>query len=463
MAGDLSRQPIAGRYRLISQLAAGGMGITYRAWDLKNACPVVIKTPKIPKSPKTAADRSKAEMIAHRFVREIEAMRALAHEHIVPITDSGDDSGVPFVAMRFLPGGSLADHRRKDPSGPYQPVSPDKLHYWLRGIAEAIDFINSRGLVHRDVKPANIFFDGFRRGFLGDFGIAKVVDDSAGLEKGETLTGTQFAVGTPEYMAPELLTPRAKPDGRADQYALAVTVYELLAGKRPFTGKSAHIVVEHWRTPPPPLERKKLGLPASLVTAVERGLAKKPEERFENCVSFANAALSDIPHPASEKGVVRLLCPRCRRILKMPESAGGRAGACPRCKAPVQVATDLSALWEAREAGAFAMAPRDDENPSPDFQLPGDPPGAPLLQQDSSPLPIIVPSTIWRRRLRWPGFVMKASVATMIASLVTALVAGPAAPELRVAASAVSVVAMTASLVAAVIYWVMRSWVSQDE
>jgi formylglycine-generating enzyme required for sulfatase activity/serine/threonine protein kinase len=342
---------IAGRYRVISQLAAGGMGVTYRAWDLRAGCPVVIKMPKVPKDD---IDGTKGQQLANRFVQEIKAMQALAHEHIVPITDSGDDAGVPYVAMRFLPGGSLADHRRKRKSGGFKPAPAGLLHFWLMGIAEALDFIHSRGVVHRDVKPANVFFDGFRRGFLGDFGIAKVVDESAGLAKGETLTGTQFAVGTPEYMAPELLIPRAKPDGRADQYALAISVYEMLAGKRPFTGESAHIVVEHATLPVPPLDRKPLRLPASLAVAVERALSKKPDERFESCGAFARAALADVRPQPNEPGVVRLLCPSCRRILKMPVSAAGRTGTCPRCKTDVEVAADLSALWETAEAGVVA-------------------------------------------------------------------------------------------------------------
>ena len=351
MATDSVGRVIGGRYRLVSLLAQGGMGVTYRAWDLRAGCPVVIKTPKVPKDD---IDGTKAQQLANRFVREIESMRALAHEHIVPITDSGEDSSLPYVAMRFLPGGSLADHRRSRESGGFEPVPAGQLQFWLMGIAEALDFIHSRGVVHRDVKPANVFFDGFWHGFLGDFGIAKVVDESGGLEKGETLTGTQFAVGTPEYMAPELLTPRAKPDGRADQYALAISVYEMLAGKRPFTGESMHIVVEHATLPVPPLDRRALRLPASLAAAVERALSKKPDERFESCMAFARAALADVRPQPNEPGVVRLLCPGCRRILKMPVSAGGRTGTCPRCKTGVEVAADLSALWETSEAGVVA-------------------------------------------------------------------------------------------------------------
>ena len=100
---------LAGRYRLISELGVGGMGVTYRAWDDVNGMPVVVKMPK--------REAQSNEEALRRFAREIDAMLSLSHEHIVPITDHGDDDGCPYVVMRFLPGGSLADHRRRDDDG----------------------------------------------------------------------------------------------------------------------------------------------------------------------------------------------------------------------------------------------------------------------------------------------------------------------------------------------------------
>jgi serine/threonine-protein kinase len=179
--------------------------------------------------------------------------------------------------MRFLPGGSLADYRRQDEAGSPIKNPPEMLHFWLPAIAQALDYIHQRGMLHRDVKPGNIFFDGFWNAFLGDFGIAKIVDGSGGLIKEQTLTATMVAIGTPEYMAPELFSPRGTPDGRADQYALAVTVYEMLCGVRPFTGATANIIVEHDRMPVPPLQNKGLRLPQSLCAAVERALDCMPD------------------------------------------------------------------------------------------------------------------------------------------------------------------------------------------
>lgn len=351
MTSEVINRVIQGRYRLISQLAVGGMGVTYRAWNIRVGAPVVLK---LPRKPSNDPDGSEFARLAARFAREVDVMRALGHDHIVPIVDQGDDDGLPFVAMRFLPGGALSDHRKKSSTGDWQPVPASQLHFWLPSIADALDFMHSRGVLHRDVKPANIFVDGFHNAFLGDFGIAKVVGDEPGLEKGQTLTATHLAIGTPEYMAPELLSPKAVADGRADQYALAICVYELLSGRRPFTGSTAHVVIEHATHPVPPLDRELLGLPASLTEAIERALAKKPDQRFESCKAFSRAALADVSMPPNEPGVARLLCPECRKVLRVPLSAGGQNGNCPSCKQSMEIAQDFSALWLTSEATIVA-------------------------------------------------------------------------------------------------------------
>jgi len=353
--GSIDPASVAGRmvrdrYRLIAQLGAGGMGVTYRAWDTQAGVPVVVKMPQR----EVWRDR---EMMA-RFIREIESMRAVLHESIVPITDSGDDEGCPFVAMRFLPGGSLADYRRRDEAGTPLRNPPGMLHLWLPGVAAALDHIHSKGMLHRDVKPGNVFLDGFLTPFLGDFGIAKVVDESGGLSKEQTLTATKMAVGTPEYMAPELFKPQSRPDGRVDQYALAVTVYEMLCGEKPFKGSNAHIIVEHSSLPVPPLERRCPGLPRTACEAVHRALAKKPEDRFATCGEFTAAVLADLPPLKSEADTVRLLCPSCKNILKLPRAAAGKSGRCPRCRSAIDVAADLASLWlESEERGGGPAAP----------------------------------------------------------------------------------------------------------
>ena len=372
-SGALDPAAVAGRtvhdrYRLIAQLGVGGMGVTYRAWDTQAGVPVVVKMPQ-------REVWANGEIMA-RFIREIEAMRSLLHDSIVPITDSGEDDGCPFVVMRFLPGGSLAEYRRRDEAGKPIRNPPGMLHCWLPGVAAALDHIHSKGMLHRDVKPGNIFLDGFLSPFLGDFGIAKVVTESGGLAKEQTLTATQMSVGTPEYMAPELFRPRSRPDGRVDQYALAVTVYEMLCGEKPFTGSTSHIIVEHSSAAVPPLEQRCPGLPRSACEAVHRALAKEPGERFATCTAFAAAVLADVAPLKPEADTVRLLCPACKNILKLPREAAGRSGRCPRCRSTIDVAANLESLWlesEERGGGLAAAATWAVPAPSGEAALSGGP------------------------------------------------------------------------------------------
>lgn len=333
---------LRGRYRLIAELGVGGMGITYRAWDNDREVPIVVKMPR---------QEQTDEHSLRRFSREIETMVNLRHDHIVPILDHGEEDGIPFVVMRFLPGGSLADQRRVNPDGTVMPTPPGFLRFWLPAIADAIDFVHRHGVIHRDVKPRNIFFDGFWNAFLGDFGIAKVLNESGGMVQDQTLTAATFAMGTQEYMAPELFlkTKGEKETGQVDQYALAVSVYEMLAGVRPFTGSKGHLAVEHLQMKPPSLRKTALGLPPSLCMAIERALEKRPGDRFPTCAAFAAAAIQDVPPLAAEPGIARLLCPKCNMILRIPVTSGGRSGACPTCKSMMRIAPDFGALWLSTE------------------------------------------------------------------------------------------------------------------
>lgn len=338
------QQIIHGRYRVLSELAAGGMGITYRAWDSSLTVPVVIKMPR----PTGSGSEGERLRLIRRFANEIAVMSGLPHAHIVPITASGEHDGLPFAVMRFLPGGSLNDRRPKGNSPKARRMAPSALWRWLPGVADALDYIHGRGVVHRDVKPSNIFFDGLWKAFLGDFGIAKNLGESLVLRSGEALTTMGSGIGTLEYMAPELLRPNLHPTGRSDQYSLGIVVYEILSGGRPFTGDVHNILVEHATLPPPTLAH--LRLPSSLTEAIERALDKNPEQRFATCTSFVDQALRDVPRPLREEGVVRLLCPGCKSVLKLSPTTGGKRGKCPECAAPVETAEGCVALWLQSEA-----------------------------------------------------------------------------------------------------------------
>ncbi len=221
------------------------MGVTYRAWDDHAGRPVVLKCPK--------PEMLGVSGFVDRFDREARVLASLEHANIVPISDLGAHDGLPFFVMPYLPGGSLADRRLRDAKGRVKPMQPATLHLWLQQVAAALDHVHAAGVVHRDVKPANIFFNSSWRPYLGDFGIAKIVADDAPTAAHEPLTAMNMAIGTPEYMAPEMFNLEAKIDGRIDQYALAVVVFELLAGKRPFAadGNLARILADVKNTPPP--------------------------------------------------------------------------------------------------------------------------------------------------------------------------------------------------------------------
>ena len=337
------------RFRIVSVLAKGGMGVTYRAWDELSGVPVVVKIPK-----KSLCEEPG---FLERFDREVRISASLSHPHIVPVIDFGVEDGEPFLAMRFLPGGSLASRIPRDNGGTPLPAAASLLHLFLPAIASALDHAHASGILHRDVKPANIFLDALGSAFLGDFGLVKLIGDEEGPSEA-TLTATNIAMGTQFYMAPERFVPRATVDGRSDQYSLAVTAYELLAGKRPFIGQTAHIVVEHATLPPPPLSELRPELPTTLCAAIEKALAKKPAERFESCVAFAQEALRDVPKPPYDPGFARLLCPSCSHLLRLPVTAGGRQGRCPRCKQTMTIAPDLGSLWLASE---HATEPSEEE------------------------------------------------------------------------------------------------------
>lgn len=281
-------QTLSERYLVTAKLGEGGMGSVYKAQDLKLDADVVIKVPH----PVMIKDPD----FASRFRHEIRSLVKLSHAHIVKVMDVGVHDGLPFAVMQYLSGGSLEDWN--------VPAEPVTLLDWLGDIADALDFMHGRGLIHRDIKPANIFIDESGRACLGDFGIAKVV--AAGEESDQKgLTGTGMAIGTAEYMAPEMLMPDlygGEYDARVDQYALAVTVYEMLAGRSPFEGDTmATVAVKLTQTEAPPLHVYQASIPEALSQVVARALAKAPQDRYASCREFADAVSAAVQGRTSRR------------------------------------------------------------------------------------------------------------------------------------------------------------------
>ena len=322
------------RFRIISKLGAGGFGEAFRAWDRENGVPVVLKRP-------LAKHLQRPDVLA-RFDREITRLLELSHPSIVPIIHHGRDAaGLPYLAMRFLPAGSLAD--RKKP----HPIS--FLHRWLPSVATALDYVHARGVVHRDVKPANIFFDTESHAYLGDFGIAKIIDDELAEESEHSLTSTGGEIGTYPYMGPEFFRKPRVLSGAYDQYALAVTVYEMICGRRPFSGDSGQLIVAHVTQAPPDIRGLQADVPESLCNAVYRALAKRPDDRFPTCSSFAQAVLRDVPLAQVVDSHQRFLCPSCHKLVRVPVDLSGRTCRCPDCNVLLRVSPNSDALWRREE------------------------------------------------------------------------------------------------------------------
>ncbi|HEX3999705.1 MAG TPA: protein kinase [Pirellulales bacterium] len=274
----------AGRYRNLTTLGEGGMGFVYRALDANLKTQVVIKSPR-------PAQIKNSNQIG-RFEREIGALVKLSFPQIVPISDVGRYNGIPFAVMRYLSGGSLADRMRPKGALARAPMPVASLKTWLGSIAKALDFVHLQKYVHRDVKPSNILFDQHGQAYLSDFGIIQVLGD-----RSDASNQHGMIMGTVDYLAPELIAGKGC-DGRADQYALAVTVYEALAGELPF-GKLPlrEVAAAQVGLEPPPLSKVAAHVPPAISAAVRRGLAKSPQQRFRCCTDFALEILRAIAAP----------------------------------------------------------------------------------------------------------------------------------------------------------------------
>jgi serine/threonine-protein kinase len=347
-----------GRYLVRAKLGEGGMGFVYRALDQNLDADVVIKVPR-----RAMLDDPE---FADRFAREVRSLVKLAHPCIVKVTDVGEHDGLPYAVMQYLSGGSLEDYRVSAGGVESKAANLAELGDWLPGIAGSLDFVHSQGYVHRDVKPGNILFDAHGHVFLSDFGVAKALAAGPDAQHGRhtAVTGAGMVLGTPEYMAPELIMGE-RFDGRIDQYALAVTVYEMLAGRRPFEGTSpTAIMVMQTTQDAPPLCEVEKRVPKAVSDAVAKALSKDPKGRFPSCAAFADAvvaAASAVPvAPGTVKSPsgsllrpdqLRLQCPVCRKNLVLPasllkdsEKARGKRMKCPSCETRIQFSEDSRTL-----------------------------------------------------------------------------------------------------------------------
>jgi serine/threonine-protein kinase len=261
-------------YRLEQQIGRGGMAVVFGAFDERLERQVALKI----LSPVVAED----EAFRQRFIAESRAAAAVEDPHIIPVYEAGEADGVLFIAMRLVPGGDLrtlvAEHG---------PLAPARAEWILSAVASALDAAHASGLVHRDVKPANMLLD-VRPGrpdhvYLTDFGVSKAVMTST------TLTGNGEFIGTVDYAAPEQILGQPV-DGKTDQYALGCAAFELLCGHPPYPGKQLPAAMySHLAAPAPTATSQRPDLPAAVDSVFARVLAKSPADRYESCQEFARA------------------------------------------------------------------------------------------------------------------------------------------------------------------------------
>jgi len=256
-----------GPYEIVSPLGAGGMGEVYRARDTRLGRDVAIKVLQESLGKGSAWER---------FEREARAASALSHPNICAVFDVGEADGRPYLVMELLSGKTLREY------GGGQPVEPGMVIGLGIQIADALEEAHSKGIIHRDIKAGNIMVTGRGHAEVLDFGLAKyaaAVAESDDTRTMQSLTAAGTVVGTPHYMAPEIL--QGKPaDARSDLWALGVVLHEMLTGALPFQGSTAYEVsAAILGQSPPPLPEN---VPSGLRTIVERCLAKRPEDRYQN-------------------------------------------------------------------------------------------------------------------------------------------------------------------------------------
>jgi serine/threonine protein kinase len=335
------QQGIGAGYKLGDMLGRGGMGIVFQARELALDRDVALKV--------LAFDPLLNPDAYARFEREAKLAARLDHPNIVPIFSVGQGNGIAFYTMRMVRGGSVeglvAGGRALD-VGEALPI--------LRDVAAALDYAHAQGVVHRDIKPANVLLGDSGHALVADFGIARAFAGPA--SSGATATGTGV-VGSPAYMSPEQWRGE-KVDGRADQYALGVLAFELLAGQRPFAGDSMQELLRmHLQEDAPDIISVRHDLPSHLTDSIRRAMSKDPAARFESSAAFV-AALGGAAQATSTPRVVPVPGSSAPTI-RTPQPGAAPAKTAARSPAPVRQAPAPDPF-----PSAGAVADRDGERRS---------------------------------------------------------------------------------------------------
>ncbi len=259
-----------GRYHLVERLGEGGMAHVYKAYDTRLERYVAFKM--------ILPEQQQNELFLKRFEREAKALAKLNHPNIVRVLDYGEQDGIPYLIMEYIPGGSL-----KQKTG--RAMDWQEAAGALAQVARGLEYAHQHGILHRDIKPANLLLNDDGRWMISDFGIAKL------LEGGETtqLTGMGVGIGTPEYMSPEQGQGHAVGPA-TDVYSLGIVFYELVTGRRPYQADTPiAVVLKHIQEPLPRPRQYVAHLPEEIEAVIFKALAKQAEERYPGMGAFAEA------------------------------------------------------------------------------------------------------------------------------------------------------------------------------
>ena len=258
-----------GAYQITGRLGQGGMATVFKAYQpaLQRYVAVKVLPPHLAQDP----------MFGERFVREARAIARLDHQNILPVYDFGQSDGITYIVMKYVEGGTLKDVLERG------KVPFDQSALLLEQVALALDYAHGQGIIHRDVKPANVLMARPDWALLSDFGLAKVAEATV------KLTGTGVGMGTPEYMAPEQAH-GLETDARADIYSLGVTLYAMVTGQVPYTGSTPiDVILKHVNAPLPSPRAVNPMLPLAAEAAILKAMAKKPQERPSSASELSRA------------------------------------------------------------------------------------------------------------------------------------------------------------------------------
>jgi serine/threonine-protein kinase len=304
MSDDLIGQSL-GQYQIRYKLGRGGMSSVYLAYHAAVDRTVAVKV--LPR------EFLHDPTFLTRFQQEAKTVARLEHLHILPLYDAGEDRGIPYIVMRYLPGGTLAALIAER-----LPTIATTSRI-LNHIAAALDYAHAHEVIHRDLKPSNILLDSAGNAYLADFGIARAAQQSA---DGVDLTGSRI-MGTPPYVAPEMVRKGEPITGSVDVYALGIIAFELLTGQPPYYDPDpTRVLMAHVMEPVPSARKLDPNLLPSIDAVLMRCLAKTPQERYKSAGEFA-AAFAEASRPAGPRA--RSASPAVPRGKLETPPTGGRA------------------------------------------------------------------------------------------------------------------------------------------